>query len=266
VKITGAVEQIFASAVALDQNGGMRNTVYALENKIYILNYDHSMLLRFRLRKSEAPFQHSVSFRANDYDSNEFFEDGEKIVFVSDKGGYQKKKSCGTPDFTPEQINEIFKKYQKQEGIEVTISKDILTLLDTELSHIEFVGEKGKALKLIQRNIYSGTVLEIQEKNSGFFSQALEADIEPVAITTNNFSALFLFQDTLKFTFLTKGEEGCIIVQSMDAHKRDMRGVIAPCLYDEIIELKQATTVEGRSEVLNGREKQKIRRSEQKAD
>lgn len=264
MKITGAVEQIFASAVALDQNGGMRNTVYALDNKVYILNYDHSMLLRFRLRKTEAPFSHPVSFRANDYDSNEFYEEEGKIVFLSDKGGYQKKKSCGTPDFEPEQIDKIFKKYQHSEGMEVTISKDILSLLDTELSHIEFVGKKGEPLKLIQRNIYSGTVLEIQEKSSGFFTNALPADVEPIAITTNNFSALFLFQDNLKFTFLPKGDEGCIIVNSVDAHKRDMTAVIAPCLYDEIIELKQIGG--GKEETTDGGKKPKIRRSKPKAD
>lgn len=244
MKISGTVEQLFAGAVALDQNGGMRNTVYALANKIFVLNYDHSMLLRFRLRKTETPFHSPVAFRANDYDSNEFYEENGKIVFVSTTGGYQKKKSCGVPDFTPAQIDTIFKKYAEEcTGIEVTISKDILPLLDSELSHIEFVGQKGQPIKLIQRNIYSGTILEVQE-SKGFLSTALEKGIEPVAITTNNFSALFLFANSLKFTFLPNGQEGCIIVRSVDQQRRDMMGVIAPCLYDEIIELKKVPTKE----------------------
>ena len=72
MKITDLVEQIFAHAVALDQSGGLRNTIYAIGSEIYILNYDHTVLLRFRLRRSEACFETPVSFRANDYDSNGF--------------------------------------------------------------------------------------------------------------------------------------------------------------------------------------------------
>ena len=75
MKITGQIEQIFAHAVALDQNGGLRNSIYAEGKEIFIMNYDHTVLLRFKLRESENPFSGPISFKANDYDSPEFYEE-----------------------------------------------------------------------------------------------------------------------------------------------------------------------------------------------
>lgn len=259
MKISGTVEQIFAHAVALDQSGGLRNTIYAIGNEVFILNYDHTVLLRFRLRASEIPFENPISFRANDYDSNEFYEEDGKIVFVSNQGGYQRKKSCGTPDFTPKDIQQVFNKYEKEklEAVVVQLPKDIIGLLDRELSHIEFVGKAGDSLTLIQRNIYSGAIIEVKGKKrkSGFFDTLkLEKDIEPIAIKTNDFVALFAFQDVLKFHLPVKGKADYMMVESIDSKKRDMKGFIAGCLYDEIIEIKEA-------EIYGGRKKPKDRGS-----
>jgi len=242
MKISNLVEQIFSQAVALNQSGGLKNTIYAIGKEIFILNYDHTVLLKFRLRSSETAFPSPISFKADDYDSNEFEEKEGRIIFHSENEGYSRKKICGTSDLTPEQIKELWSEYELEEEREVIqVSKSILNLLDDNLSHIEFVGEKGGKLKLIQRNIYSGGIIEVEEKEKGgFFDQSLKSDFGPVAMKTGDFQALFVFEDSLNFCFPTRGREDYIYVKSVNETKRNMKAIIACCLYDEIIKIKEA--------------------------
>ncbi len=243
IEVSNLIEEIFSHAVALDQSGGMRNTIYVIENEIYILSFDHTVLIRFRLRASETPFHHPISFRANDYDSNRFYEDNGQIVFVSKQGGYERRKSCSVVDTSPEQIRELFVSYsggEKSERTDVHFSRDVLSLLDRDLSHIEFSGEKGGVVRLIQRNIYSGSVIEIQPEKT-MLSETLDFDLEPIAMKTNDFAALFMFQEALKFSFARFGEEAhWIAIKSPRESKRSMNALVACCLYDEIIQIKEA--------------------------
>ena len=256
MKITNLVEGIFAQAVALDQSGGLRNTIYAIGHEIFILNYDHTVLLRFRLRSSEGAFEHPIAFKANDYDSNVFEEKDGKIVFYSEKGEYQRKKVCGTSDLTPQEVKALYQNYVTDvvDRAVVNLSKDVLGLLDTELSHIEFRGEAGQSIKMIQRNIYSGGIIKVEKKRSeeALFQEELENDFGPVAIKTEDFRALFTFQDVLKFSFPKIGKEDFILVTSGEENKRSITGIIACCLYDEVIQLKEVQK--------HGRQEQKIRR------
>jgi len=243
MRISNLVEEIFAQAVALDQSGGLRNTIYAIDNEVFILNYDHTVLLRFRLRRTEGNFEHPISFKANDYDSNVFEEVDGKIVFHSEKGDYQRKKICGTTDLTPKEIKQLYHTYQEETDEKlspIVISRDVLELLDSDLSHIEFSAEAGGNMKMIQRNIYSGGIIEIEKVNTGLIQEIIEEGFGPLAIKTDDFRALFTFQDALKFSFPSKDKEDFILIKGTDANKRDISGIIACCLYDEVIELKQA--------------------------
>ncbi|MHA2017136.1 MAG: hypothetical protein ACTSXY_02570 [Promethearchaeota archaeon] len=251
MKISDLVESIFSHAVALDQSGGLRNTIYALQNEIYILNYDYTVLLRFTLRRSETPFESPISFQANDYDSNVFYEKNGKIIFENKKAGFLRKKSCGQTDLSPEEVCKIFNKYPNMNGDSVILPKEILGLLEKELSHIEFCGQTGDVLKITQRNIYSGALIEVRQVPQKLLQETLTHDFGPIAIKTNDFFAMYSFQDNLKFTF-PKGKEGdYIIVRSIDRGKRDMQGIIACCIYDEIIKIRR---------IQNGGKEQKIRR------
>ena len=261
MKVSNRVENIFAHAVALDQSGGMKNTVYALDREIFILNYDHTILLRFRLRDSEKPFKDPISFRANDYDSSKFYEENGKIVFETEKGGYVRKKSCGTPGMTPEDVKELFDSYSTPEGESLTISKSVLSLLDENLSHIEFSADEDGPLNMVQRNVYSGAIIEISPKEAGLSGvHKFENAFGPIGLRTADFMGLFSFQDSLIFTFALDSSaddeenmgNGFILAESLDKKKMDMQALVACCLYDEIIEIKEAK---------NGREKSKIRRS-----
>ncbi len=242
MKVTRQIEQIFAHAVALDQNGGLKNSIYVNGKEVYIMNYDHTVLLRFRLRDSENPFTTSLSFKANDYDSNEFYEKDGKIVFLSGNGSYTKEKVCGSAENTPQEVKALLKKYltNKEEGAELIINNSIISLLDDSLSHIEFSGKTGESLKMIQRNIYSGGIIEISKKVDGLFSNELLDDFGPVGIKTKDFTSLFAFQDTLKFQFPNTKKEDFIMFRSIDRKKRDMFGIVACCIYDELIEVKEA--------------------------
>jgi hypothetical protein len=255
MKIDGLIEEIFSQAVALDQSGRLRNTIYADKREIYILNYDHTVLLRFRLRSHESPFTEPISFKANDYDSNDFREEDGKIVFITEQNGFVRKKSCGRAEYTTAEVKDLFASYVRDSdnGEEVILNSKVISLLDQDLSHIEFIGEKGSTMKMIQRNIYSGGIIEIQEQGGGFFKNELKNDFGPIGIKTNDFISLFSFQDQdiLKFRFPVRGKEDFITIKSMDTNKRDMIGVVACCLYDEIIKIQ---------EVQNGRQEQKIRR------
>ncbi len=245
MRISASVEQIFAHAVAMEQSGGLRNTVYALGNEIFIFGYDHTILLRFKLRKSETPFADPISFRANDYDSQEFYEEDGKIVFAQHSGEYTRLKRCGTPDTTPAEVKAIFEKLLKAQGefVEVQLDKQVLPLLDRSLSHTEFVGVEGEPLKLIQRNIYSGTTIEVEKGGGGGLlgAETMADDIEPIALKTPDFAALFLFQDALRFQLPVLGKGDFIRVDSMVKQRRDMTALVACCIYDEIIEIKEAT-------------------------
>jgi hypothetical protein len=254
MKVTNLVEEIFAQAVSLDQSGGLKNTIYAVGHEIYILNYDHTVLLRFRLRASEGTFETPISFKANDYDSNVFEEKDGKIIFTSGNGEYQRKKICGTTDLSPEEVRDLFNKYatEKEGRIVTNLSSSVLSLLDTELSHIEFSGNEGESIKMVQRNIYSGGIIEVTKNEEGnLFKESLDFNFGPVAIKTDDFKALFYFQEVLQFAFPVRGKEDFILVKGTDKNKRDITGIVACCLYDEIIQLK---------EIGNGRQEQKIRR------
>ena len=246
MKITNLVEEIFAQAVALDQSGGLKNTIYAEGGNILIMNYDHTVLLNFRLRTHEGEFDQPISFKANDYDSNEFEEKDGRIIFTSKNGDYVRKKICGTSDLTPSEVKEIFKSFidgsAEQKRQDVTITRDVLSLLDDELSHIEFSGQSGESLKMIQRNIYSGGIIEIKKANDGFFKDTLDFDFGPVAIKTNDFKALFNFQDALRFSFPNREKQDIIIIRSTDMKKRNFTGVVACCLYDEVIAILEANS------------------------
>ena len=255
MKITGHIEQIFAQAVALEQSGGLRNTIYAIDREIYILSFDHSFLLRFGLKKTESPFSSPISFRANDYDSEEFYEEDGKIIFVTEKAGFTRKKSCGTPDISPESVQQVFMDFQGEPGQMVELHRDLLSLLDPELSHVEFSGTKKGGLSIVQRNIYSGGIIEITRTPSeGFISSSdpIVRDFGPIAIKTGDLNAAFAFQDVLEFDFPDSEDREFIRISSTDKIRRDTMGIIGCCIYDEIIEMKEAS---------HGRKKQEVRRN-----
>lgn len=231
-KANKRIEDIFAHAVALQQNGRMRNTIYCRKNYIYILNQDDTILLRFCLRLSEVVFAHPVSFYANDYDSNKFYEEDGKIHFVIENEFHQRIKQCGTPKRNPLQVHKLFQQIKPLMENAVDIGESLLGFLDEDLTHIEFSASKGK-LKIVQRNIYTGSIITIQEKTGQ--EQGLVQisphlkDFVPIAIRTKDFLALFSFANIVSFCF----GDHYIWVENKD-HKIPFMGIIGLCRYNEL--------------------------------
>lgn len=243
-KVDTRIESIFSHAVAMDQSGRLRNTVYVKDKEVYILNSDRTVILRFILPSSASPFKNPVSFRASDYDSNTFYEKDGQIIFVTKSGDMVRKKSCSTPDLNPDEAAELFSSFSPVKINRFQIHKNIIPLLDENLSHIEFKGIEGN-LSVIQRNIYDGTVIKIEkEKESGFgvvSNDDINSDFGPLGLRTNDFLALFAFNDNLTFSFPEGSQFGICRVMGRNFK---MSGIIALCLYDEMGTIETAKSEE----------------------
>ncbi len=252
VKVNTRLESVFSYAVAMD-NRGLRNIIHCIRNCIYIVNFDHSMILRFSLRKNEAAFKSPVSFNANDYDSPNFELVDGKIVFNVSEGGYERKKICATAGYSAHDVEKIYRDYYRtgsDHDFLFHLSSSCCTLLDDRLSHIEISTENGRLI-LRQRNIYTGTIVEVTMKRAGLLDEVkLPESFGPVGLKTKDFVSLFSFSESL--AFIPAGD----FIMVKDHMKGDFDGVLAFCKYDEIIKLHG----EKGGEEDRGQE-QKIRRS-----
>lgn len=233
------MKQIFAHAVALDQNGRLRNTVYAKGSTIYILNSDNTVLLQFNT-KQPLPLTDEVRFKAADYEGDAFgIEDG-KMVFTTKCGGAVRRKSCGLPDLTFDDVAGIFNAHRQEDKAGVVaalvLTKDVVSLLDENLSHVEISGNAKEGWAIIQRDIYSGAKVEIQQiKEHGMGvhdASEVSFDFGPVGLRTNDFIALFLFHGTVKFDFRTS--EVRVVHISAETSAYSLNGTVAQCVYDEM--------------------------------
>lgn len=232
--VQGRLERVFASAVALQQSGRLRSTIYCYHNYVYILNQDRTCFLQFRLRSEEVSFQHPISFEANDYDSNVFEERDGKIVFIVQKGDWIREKRCRSPQFSPEKVHETFAQMKKvgKSLAEVVLNDQFVQTLDEQLSHVEFLGKDGKLI-VLQRNIYSGALIHIQKEKSKGLSLKTDnriGDFGPVGIRTNDLLALFALVSSVKFTFTDKG---MVKLTSKDP-RMPYLGLLSQCVYDQL--------------------------------
>ena len=233
MKVNQRVENIFAHAVALQQNGRLRNTIYCKKMKIYIVNQDQTVILQFRLREGEEYFDTPVSFAANDYDSKNMEERDGKICFLQNDAGFDRVKSCKTPRMDTDDVDEMFRGFKLTPHNKVSLHKNILSLLEDNLSHIEFAAVDGKLI-ISQRNIYSGSVISLtREKAKGLGFQETDKldDFAPIGLRTNDFIALFSFVDHINFYFPI--DQGYAWAKSRDK-KMKMKVIISKCVYDEL--------------------------------
>lgn len=233
-KINKRIESIFAHAAALQQSGRLKNTIYCLGERIFILNQDNTILLNFRLRDTEVMFKSPIAFYANDYDSNLFSEKDGYIHFIKENKEFNRDKQCKSPNFTPEQVREIWKNNSTifKPVNRVDLGNSLLEFIDSDLSHIEFSCVKGE-LKIVQRNIYSGTITTIkptQNKEAFLTDNSNLKDFIPVGIRTNDFLALFSFTDVISFYFV---KDNIIWFENKD-RKMPFRGILSLCSYDEL--------------------------------
>lgn len=230
------VENIFSHAVALDQNGRLKNVIYCMDTYIYIYNMDLTVLMGFKMDSEMAPFHEPISFEANDYDSKTFEERDERIVFIQKSGPYVREKLCKTPDRTPAQVHAMFGEHMDiwadcPKDMTVSLSKEIIPLLNEDLSHIEFSVIDGK-FKIVQRNIFSGSRIEISKASvKKLLKEEYPETFQTIGMRTKDFLALFTFIENLEFCFSEAPD--FFVVKSLDPNIK-MRAVIGKCKFDEL--------------------------------
>jgi len=228
------MERIFSYAVALEQLGRQKNSIFAWENIVYILNSDKTVILRFE--SSQNLFKEPIGFFANDYDSPLFTTEGSSIVFLQKGEEFLRKKKCRIPGQTFTEVEDLFYKFHGIESCPYKISfhKSSLDLLGENLSHVEFL-VKDRAINILQRDIYAGTLIKLERKlipdGLGITESedVLPDSIAPIGMRTNDFLSLFNFNDRINIYF-PNGKNFFIIE---GAHNQ-MSGVISGCLYDDI--------------------------------
>lgn len=224
IKITDRTELMFSQAVALSQNGMMKSTIHA-QKALYILNMDDTIIIYFEMNQE---FPEPVSFFANDYESNEMEIENGQVVFVTNSGGYARRKTCPKPKIDFATAAGIWNKFEPDKSNPLTFDKNIMELLNDDLSHVELHNQGG--LKILQKNIYSGARIEIENvaAEDGLFDSFGE-EFEPIGMRTADFKALFSFADQLNF-YIQKGKNWLYFTDSYNI----LQGVLGTCLYDEI--------------------------------
>lgn len=268
MKIDSYLEAILSQAVALSQSGRLRNEVYLLQDVLFIINFDSTVLLKFKLRQSYC--DEEISFKANDFEGNELFPEDGKIVFRKLVGGVERKKICSGGDKTFEEVKELFEGFAEEGGERKNIlnfNVSVLSLLEEALSHIEFSCVQKKVY-LTQRDIYSGTIVKLDKDSQaggkglfGIVTDSITSDFSPMGMRTNDFISLFVFNDDLKFYFPSASEEAVEFVY-LKGQKAGFEGIVAGCLYDEMPGIENLN-MKGEED---GREKQKGRLREPSVD
>lgn len=228
IKIDSITEAMFAQAVALTQSGRMKNTIHVGENKVFIKNMDNTILIQFTC---DQKFPEDFSFFANDYESDRIRIEGGKIVFITNQKGIRRKKVCPAPETTFNDVQKIWEKFQPNKKIELAIESGYSVLLEDGLSHVEFSKEDGEPLVLIQRDIYTGSRVEVQKNKAsvGFSLQGYEGELKPIGVRTSDFKAFFTFTEKLQFYF--QPEYNWIYIED---YSGKMKAILSTCLYDEI--------------------------------
>lgn len=237
------IEEIFAHAVALDQSGGLKNSIYGIDREVYIMNYDHTVLLHFDVSEEvmPEPFEVPFGFHANDFEGEEFNILENKIEFITRKGGYIKHKTVGTPDLSPEEVAGLFAEYDmiESERHTIMITRQAGYLLDEKLAHVKFQAQAGELPQLIQHDIYGGANISLNPDEEMFTSEAASHPVGPLGIKTKDLKAHFAFADSLLIHLPYENQQEYFIIEALDA-KYPFRSIVAASLYDEVIEIRKA--------------------------
>jgi hypothetical protein len=224
-----SLDEVLAIGTSLSRNnkaGGMRAEFYSKGDTVYLFSSSGTMMLRFQ---GVRPSLGTVKFNVLDYDGGEVKMSGDKVTFTRSSGSYQRQKTVSAPKLEFKQLDTKFQAFcQRNTLATVSIGEQVLKQVEEDLSHVEFKSEKGQ-FKLIQRDIYSGAMLEVTYQDEGLFG----GDIPPfpaLALKTSDFMSLFLIESSLSFSF---GQDVTRV------RGKIVDGVVAMCVYDEMMEITE---------------------------
>jgi len=261
VEIPSKLQHIFSFAVALEQNGRLRNTIYCHKQTIYVINQDHTVIIRFPIKDivvkkdGDLSFENPVAFRANEFEGKWISIEKDKICFHSKDGSFTAVKKCVAPSLSFEEIDAVFIRHMKKKDkrFSIEISRGIWNHLDESLSHIEFRVKKHEWL-IVQRNIFDGSVRVISKtpSTSEDVSKQLTEEITPqtssklprrmgaIAVRSGDLRAMFEGKfkgknGSLHLIF-EKKKPVILIDNSKSTGPNDpkFQAIIATCIYDEL--------------------------------
>lgn len=238
MKVSSRIESIFSQAAALANCGRFKSIIYCIKDNVYLLNTDNTILLKFQLREVEGRFDKKIIFNSSDYDSRTFYEENDKIIFLSYNEKYQRRKICKNKFHID--VEKLYNRFPQEYFSHIKIDKSICGLIEDSLSHIELSFEDG-IFKITQRDIYSGNIIEITKKLDDNFGLDLEyklktENIPPIGMRKNDFLALFAFQNSIKVGFNKRNNYCSIIGTNRFMH---CNGIISHCIYDELGTLEE---------------------------
>lgn len=218
-------EKIFSQGIAIEQRGLLKSTVYGKGNIVFILNMDSTLLFRFNVTDN---FIKPFGFYLNDYSGREFdIENDNTVTFLSKCGNYKKKKKVQGVKYNFSDIEKFWGQYTFEKKDSIILNSNLISLLEEGLSHVEFIIKSG-IVQIKQRDIFSGTMVDIQVNTDDLFSSPIEYE-GVFGLRTNDLRGLFLYSDSLTFYF----NKGFVLCES------DLfECLVSHCLYDDIPELK----------------------------
>jgi len=250
-----ALERILGHAVVLNESSRLKNEVYGVGDKIYILGHDRTVLLRF---DSPVEFSESFGFPAGAYDSEDFSVEGERVIFRLVSGDWKREKTAPRASEDPEQVAHWWEEYSKlaQENVGAfTVDKGVVDLLNLGLSHLEIVGDSD-GWRILQRDIYTGELIRIEKERTGDIFALVEegfSSLVALGMRTQDFAALFAYSERLEFMVVPRG------FYWVKGGYYGMEGLVGGCLYDGL------GTLEILKEDSDGRKEPKRDVSKQKA-
>jgi hypothetical protein len=211
------VDDVVAAAIQFGR-GASGDAVIAWKGDVaYCLSYDRTVLLR---ATNVSPVRDdAVVFRACDYEGPDCRLHGKWVEFTLQDNT---KVSVPRPLQSFKGLSTLFKTFENessQADCKLILARTILADFDADLPHVEF-HFKPTATHLIQRDIYTGKVLDISR-------ESVCKEAEPLAMRTQDFMALFGLAASLTFA----QNKDFFLVTSMSS---ELTAVVGGCIYDAV--------------------------------
>lgn len=208
------IDSFVASLLRFGRGAG-GDSVVAWEGEVaYGLSYDRTVLVR---AITDVVRVGEVVFRATDYEGSEVKMEGDRVTFYPGSGV---KVRVQRPAFSWKGLHGLYERLWSEEGPGVSLSRSDLKLLDESLPHVELVWD-GSQIKLLQRDIYTGKVVEILKGRSG------EARAK-MAIRTGDFWALM----GMGLLWDIRAADGYFCASTVG-----VRAILGGCVYDDLGDL-----------------------------
>lgn len=200
------------------------NTVYYESGVLYLLNEERTLISRFEIVDFK---EKSFSFFISDYDADKIEDDGDFVKFIQENSQYRREKSCRKPELTFKACDDIFTSLWKETGKnKLSLNDSIRSLIDESLSHIEIHSDNGNPI-ICQRDIYTGSFIKITPSSKGFFNTSGKLkDFERVAMKTDDFLGMLLFDQNVQFLFYDE--------EYTQAWSNHFKAIVGNCVYDEL--------------------------------